>query len=234
MASDNFVIGAETKISLTIMPSESLLQETLSAPGDVAITLTAAVTAADETLTVTAVTGPVPIGTPILLTEGSDTLLVYTSGHVATGATSIPIEAADSAIGTGATGTYTAMLVLEGGTTSDESINNSDTESITYGKNAGWSTGKVTSAGWEASYSFNVLPDDLGYRRLLYAAQNAVKGVRVWVRKEDPAPEGKTSGDYIEGLADVLDFTKSNPADNIITGSCTFKGRGAPVTGRAA
>jgi hypothetical protein len=93
----------------------------------------------------------------------------------------------------------------------------------------GYSTGIVTKAAWNLSYSFNVLPSDPGYFRLAAAATQAVGGIRGWVRKVDPAPSGYTNGESIEGLCDVTDFTKSNPADGIITGKCTFKGRGAPV-----
>lgn len=225
----NFVIGNKTKIYFTVMPESLLALDIPTKPTDVTITTTAAGDAADETLTVTALTGPVPAGTAIRLAETTNTYTIYTTADAELGATSLPVEALAEAIPIGATGQYKAMLLLQGGTTSDEQIQATDQEVTVYGDDLGFSTGIVTKASWSISYSFNVLPSDLSYFRLAYAAQNAVKGVRGWIRKEDPAPAGYTSGEVIEGLADVTDFSKSNPSDGIITGKCTFKGRGTPA-----
>ena len=225
----NFVIGNKTKLYFTVMPGSLLALDTPTKPTDQTITLTAAADVADEELTITALTGPVPAGTAIKLTQSTNTFIVYTTADAATGATSLPVEALTVAIPSGATGQYKSMLLLQGGTTSDEQIQATDQEVTVYGDDLGFSTGIVTKASWNISYSFNVLPSDLSYFRLAYAAQNAVKGVRGWIRKEDPAPAGYTSGEIIEGLCDVTDFSKSNPSDGIITGKCTFKGRGTPT-----
>lgn len=235
MAAQNFVIGNKTKIFFSILP-ESLLAAPI-APSDVNIVVDVPGTGSNlavgaKVLPVTALTNPVPTGTPIVLKDGTGvdapTFLVYTTASAKKGATEIAIEATTVGIPDGATGTYTAMLLLEGGTTSDEQIQAQDTESMVYNDELGYSTGQVTKATWMISYSFNVLPSDIGYARLSYAAIHAARGIRGWVRKEDPAPAGYTKGEVIEGLCDVTDFSKSNPSDGIITGKCTFKGRGAP------
>lgn len=227
----NFVIGNKTKIFFSVLP-DSLLDAPV-APTDVTITLSAAATLGAISLLVTALSGPVPAGTAIVLTSGSGgsavKTTVYTTESAKAGATALKVEATSGAIASGATGSYKAMLLLVGGTTSDEQIQANDQEVTVYGDDLGFSTGIVTKANWSISYSFNVLPSDLGYARLVYAAQNAVKGIHAWVRKEDPAPAGYTTGEIIEGLCQVTDFSKSNPADGIITGKCTFKGRGTPT-----
>jgi len=231
MAANNFVIGNKTKIYFTVMP-DSLL-DTPVAPTDVTITTSAAATSGATSLAVTALSGPVPAGTAVVLTSGSGgsavKTTVYITEHAKTGDTSLAVEATSGAIASGATGQYKALLMLQGGTTSDENIEANDQQVTVYGDELGFATGIVTGASWSISYSFNVLPSDLGYFRLAYAAQNAVKGIRGWVRKEDPAPAGYTSGEIIEGLCDVTGFSKSNPADGIITGQCTFTGRGTPT-----
>lgn len=160
--------------------------------------------------------------------------LVYTTKHAKTGDISLFVEPLAASIPSGAIALHSGLQLLEGGTTSDEQIQSKDTESQTYGKGLKYSTGKVTGASWQVSYSFNVLPTDPGYFSMKYAAQNALAGVRGWVKKVDPAPDGYTIGELIQGVCDVTDFTKTNPSEGIITGKATFKGRGTPTIGHYA
>ncbi len=160
--------------------------------------------------------------------------LAYSTKDAKTGDTSLFVEPLAETIATGSVCLHSGLQLLQGGTTSDEQIQSKDTESQIYGKGLIYSTGKVTGASWQVSYSFNVLPSDPGYFSLKYAAANAIAGVRGWVRKLDPAPDGYTVGERIEGVCDVTDFSKTNPSDNIITGKCTFKGRGTPTIGHYA
>lgn len=155
----------------------------------------------------------------------------YTTQHAKTGDAQLVVEPLAAALASGDIALHYGLQLLEGGTTSDEQIQAKDTESQVYGKGLKYSTGKVTGASWQVSYSFNVLPSDVGYFRLAYAAQNAIAGIRGWVKKVDPVPDGYTEGESIQGLADVTDFSKSNPAEGVITGKCTFKGRGTPTLG---
>lgn len=157
-----------------------------------------------------------------------------TSASAATGATTIAVKPVAVQIPNGAIALHQGLVLLQGGTSSEESISADDTETQVYGEGLTYSTGVVTGAGWEVSYEFNVLPTDPGYGRLAYAAQQAIGGVYGWVRKVDPTPAGKTSGETIEGLVQITDFSKSNPAGDIITGSLTFKGRGTPTLAQAA
>lgn len=216
----NFVIGNKTAFYFSILPDEILNADEMVAPSNVNITLTAAGVLNATTLAVGALSGPVPAGTAIPLTDGVapniDKYVVYTTEHAATGDTSLAVEALPSAIPATATGTYVGMLLLVGGTTSDEQIQAKDQEVFVYGDELGFSDGIVTGASWSISYTFNVLPSDLGYYRLSWAAQNAVRGFRCWVRKVDPAPAGYTQGESIEGLCDVTDFSKTNPADGTL------------------
>lgn len=210
-SSSNFVIGNKTKIYFSVMPSQLL--DNPVAPSNVNITTTALAAINATTIAVSALSGPVPAGTPIKLTSGQTSVWVYTTESKAAGAISLAVEALTAAVASGSTGTYTALLELVGGTTSEESIQSTDQEVTVYGDDLGYSTGIVTRANWQISYTFNVLPSDAGYFRLAYVAQNAVQGVRGWIRKADAPPAGYSTGETIEGLVDVTDFRKTNPAD---------------------
>lgn len=142
----------------------------------------------------------------------------YTTSHAKTGDAQLFVEPLAAAIASGSVCLHSGLQLLEGGTTSDEQIQSKDTESQTYGKGLKYANGKVTGASWQISYSFNVLPTDPGYYSMKYAARNALAGVRGWVRKLDPAPDGYTVGERIEGVCDCTDFGKTSPADGIITG----------------
>lgn len=301
MANQNFLVGVKTQILFGILPSEILQLDELAPPPDVTITLSAAASAGATSLAVTALTGPVAIGTPlkfapvtvITLTAASavgDTTLdvdaltralpagakivfpgvtAKLTAGAAIGATSLQVRALTAALTSGATGNYTdpkgklayttahaltgdtaisvaplkeaipnatvcahqGLLLLQGGKTSDEQINNKDTQSIVYSADGlGYADGLITGADWKISYSTNYLPIDPGYQRLRYAAENAIGGVRGYVRKIDPAPEGATVGNSIEGLVDLGTFSVSNPAENIMEVKTDFIGRGSPIT----
>lgn len=154
--------------------------------------------------------------------------IVYVAADAASGATTIAIEPAAAAVTSGHLGVNYGLVLLQGGTTSSEQLQATDTTTNVYGTRLPYEDGVVTGANWQISYSFNVLPSDIGYARLSYAAAYALDGARGWVKKIDPTPSGYTNGETIQGIADITDFSKENPSDGIITGSCTFKGRGAP------
>lgn len=228
MPSQNFVIGNKTKIRFTVMP-DSLIDNP-AAPADVTITTSGSASSNATTIPVNALSGPVPAGTPLKFTKsGQPDVIAYTTASAATGATSLIVEALSGAIATASSATYTALLLLVGGTTSDENIQSNDQEVTIYGDDLGFSTGRVTAATWQVTYGFNVLPSDPGYFRIAWAARNAVNGALGWLKKEDQAPSGFTNGESISGLVAVTDFSKTAPSDGIITGSVTFKGRGAPT-----
>jgi hypothetical protein len=168
--------------------------------------------------------------------SGETMVTVYTTADAASGATAISIEAQTgrTTIASGGFGVHRGLVLLEGGTTSNQQMQSTDTETRVYGTKLPYSTGTVTGASWQASYTTNVLPTDIGFFRLKYAAVNALDGVRGWVNKMDPVPTGFTQGDAIQGLCDVTDFQQTNPADGIITATCTFKGRGTPTITHAA
>lgn len=142
----------------------------------------------------------------------------FVTTDVAAAATSIPIEPAGFAMANASVGVHYGLVLLQGGTTSSEQLQAQDTETRVYGGKLPYSTGIVTGASWQVSYSFNVLPSDIGYTRLAYCAQYALDGARGWCKKQDPPPAGYTTGELIQGVADVTDFQKTNPAEGIITG----------------
>lgn len=229
----NFQRGVDTKISFGVMPP-SLLDPTipLAPPPDVTVTTTAGVAALDEDITVTALSGPIAPGSALLLIAGTAKLVVYTTAEAEQGATTIEILPAAAAIASGAVANHKGLILLTGGTNSQEQINNQGQQISIYQDEtgSGFQDGIVTTANWMFTYNFNALPDDLGYYRLKYTALNAIKGVRGFVRKEDPIGPGITQGERIEGLADIEGWSVDNPADGIVAGNLTFAGRGNPIS----
>ncbi len=233
--STNFIIGNKTKFFFTVMPDELLALPEVVPPVDVPITVSEAIEIAEVELTVGALTGPIPAGTPIRLTVNggatpADRLTVYTTQHAKTGDNVLEIEPAQKALTTGAIGTYTAKLLLIGGTTSSKQIQNQNVESKIYGDKLTYTTGAITSATWMVDYTANVLPSDDGNHRVEYAAVHAVEGVHGYLWLEQPAPVGYAKGKVIEGLVQLENINDTMPADNIVTFTTKFLGRGTPKT----
>lgn len=310
MSNQNFVIGVKTRFFFGLMPASLLSLATPTRPTDVVVTTTSATNAAAVSMAVSALSGPIPKGTPIAMNTAASTVvvtttataaigatslsvsalsaaipsgsiidfngeeivttslaasgattisvqplvfgvrsgalglyvattvtpvIVYTSADAAAGATSISIDAQTgrTTIASGDIGLHRGLILLQGGTTSNEQLQSQNTETRVYDIKLPYSTGIVTGATWTLSYTTNVLPTDIGFFRLNYAGAYALDGVRGWVLKQDPVPAGYTTGSSIQGLCDVTDFQKTNPADGIITATCTFTGRGAPTIGYA-
>lgn len=230
----NFLRGVQTKVFFGIMPDALLALPELQAPADVTVTLSAAIVLADDTISVTALSAPIAAGTPLTFVLAGPPIVkltVYTVAEAAAGATSILIAPADGAIATAAVCAHKGLILLKGGTTSQMQIQNQDQTTKIYQDEDGdrFDDGIVTSAGWEMSYSFNVLGDDASYYRLSYCSANAVNGVRGYLRRELAAPPTYAKGKIMEGLVDVTTNSEDAPADNMVTGQCTFKGRGAPI-----
>ena len=237
MALKNFLPGVKTKIFWGNLTQFELAAASLSGlllpPANQTITLSAAVTVSAVTLAVTALTAPVAAGTPLKFVSGGNSFVVETSTDVPLGATSIPIIASQTAIPTAAVCAHLGLILLKGGTNSQEQIQNTSQDIQVYGDSAtgpAFKDGIITDAMWSVSYDFKVLPDDLGYRRLKYTVIHASAGARGYILKVDPAPPGYATGESIGGLADIADWSIDNPSDNIISGKCSFKGRGTPVT----
>lgn len=241
MALKNFLPGVRTKIFWGNLTKFELSQASLGGlllpPADQVITLSSAVTLSANTIAVTALTAPLAAGTPLKFVSGTGSFVVLTKADALTGATSISIEPSTVAIATAAVCTHSGLILLKGGTNSQEQIQNTSQDIQVYQDatdNTAFKDGIITDAMWSVSYDFKVLPDDLGYYRLKYSAIYASAGARGYVVKQDPAPPGYATGESIGGLADVADWSIDNPSDNIIGGKCTFKGRGAPVTKAAS
>lgn len=234
MTIKQFVRGVNTKIYYTVLATETLqdwLTGPIVPPDDVNITTGAAIIANATSITVTALGGPIPAGTAIELTQGSNKLVVTTSASVATGATSIPIYAAQGALNTAATGTYVAKLLLVGGTNSQRQITNGDTEVQIYqdATSGGYKDGSITNAMAQVTYNYNFLNGDLGFSRLLYTAMNAIDGVRGYLWHELEPPAGYEVGHTLHGLVDLMEFPADAPAEGLVTGNTTFKFRGKPT-----
>jgi hypothetical protein len=232
----NFLPGVKTKIYWGNLAQVQLVQANLTGilvpPPDVTVTLAAVLANGANVLSVSALTGSIAAGTALSFTSGTDRFVVYTTADALTNATSIAIRESQVSIPSGAVCAHKGLILLKGGTNSQEQIQNTSQDIQVYQDSTGlgYKDGIITDAMWQVSYDFKVLPDDLGYYRLKYTAKTAVGGSRGYVRKVDPAPPGFVTGETIEGLADITDWSVDNPSDNIVAGKCTFKGRGEPIT----
>lgn len=242
-----FVIGAKTKISFSVMPDELLALPVPVAPEDVEIEVTEAINPDETELTVDALSGPVPAGTPITLTTGTGanarSLTVFTTHSAWTNETVLKVakvtakqiqramkDPAATEFPTDATGTYVAMLVINGGTSAQKQIQNSNTETRTFSaEGMKFAEGVITGASWSISMDYNVLPLDPGFYRVNFATINALDGAHGWIWFEDPAPVGFDSGNGLNGLCQIENISQTNPADGIITGQSQFLGRGTPT-----
>lgn len=132
------------------------------------------------------------------------------------------------------TATYVAKLRLQGGTQSGSEISAERQQTQVFEDPQGFQDGVVTSQSWSLPITANLLPDDDSYRRLYYAATNAVSGREVFVWSEGPAPAGFTTGDGIKGACIVEGFTTEYPADGILSYNTNLAGQGSPILTRYA
>jgi hypothetical protein len=251
--SQSFLIGVKTKIFFTVMPDELLALPEIVPPTDVTFTTDAAIDVGDDEVALSAaLSKPVPAGTPISLTVGAGaaarTLTVFTSEHAKTGdevLAVVPVTAkqiqramkdnAATQFPTAATGTYVAKLLLQGGTSAQKTIENQDTDTQMFASEGlSFRSGVITSANWNISYDFNVLPLDPGYYRLNWSTINGIGGAHGYVWFEDPAPQGYDTGNSVAGLCQSQNINQTNPADGIITGQSQLLGRGTPKFGSYA
>lgn len=201
--------------------------------GDLRVVTTAAAASSATTITIAPLAKALTSGAVGYRYTGALNI-AYLTADAASGATSLSVEPLGAAIAADDVALHKGLLLLAGGTQAQEQIDSTDTTTTIFGDELPYATGAVTGASWNISYNFNVLPSDVGYGRLKYAAVNALRGARGWVKKVDPAPAGFSTGETIEGLCDITGWSTDNGADAIITGQATFTGRGKPQTARIA
>lgn len=201
-------------------------------PIDVTLTTTAAASANATTIAVSSLSGAIAGGTPLTFGTGASAVTAYLSADATAGDTSISVEPLSAPIGNTTTATYTSKLRLLGGTSTGATIGAERTESLVFEDPLGYSDGLVTSQNWEVPWTANLLADDDAYRRVYYAASQAVSGRELFLWQEDAPPAGATEGDGLKGAVVVTNFTKDFPSDGILTFNCTFTGQGSPTITR--
>ena len=218
--------GDKVKVYVALLPLGSRVE-----PVDVTVTTgSGGITAASNTITVAALSGPIAAGTPLLFTNGGGgKLLTYLATDAVAGATSLAVETTTGSLAGTCTASYVAKLRLAGGTSTGAKIGNSTTESLVFEDQQGYEDGVVTKANWEIPWTANLLADDDSYRRIYYAASNGTSGREVYVWQYDPPPVGATTGDGLKGACIVGDFSKDFKSDAIVTFQTTFKGQGSPT-----
>lgn len=173
-------------------------------------------------------------GTPLTFTNGSGaSRKVYLSEDAKAGDTVLQIETMQGgAISGVCTATYTPKMRLLGGTQAGAQIGAERQQTQVFEDDLGYQDGVVTSQTWSIPWTANLLADDDAYRRIFYAATNAVEGREVYVWQEDPPPAGSTVGDGLKGACIVENFNKEFPANGILTFTTTFQGQGSPAITR--
>ncbi|MCC5640641.1 hypothetical protein LC593_33380 [Nostoc sp. CHAB 5844] len=230
--SQTFQVGAGNKVKLfvALLPLGSRTE-----PIDVTVTTTAAIASGATSVAVTALTGPIAGGTPLTFSNGTDNLTVYLAKDAKAGATSLNVEPTTAGLtGSSSTAEYKAKLRLLGGTQLNANINSDRTDVLVFEDPLGYKDGAITGQSWELPWTANLLSDDEAFRRVAYAAANAVSGREVYVWQEDPPPAGFAKGDGLKGACCVMNFQKSLQSTAICTVSLTFQGQGSPTITRYA
>jgi hypothetical protein len=221
--------GNKVKVYVALLPLGDRTE-----PTDVTVTTSASAISGATTLAITALTGAIAGGTPMLFDASGTKVGGYLTEDAKLGATSLNVEALTSAIASGATASYTAKLRLLGGTQADVQINADRTDVLVFEDPMGYKDGAITSQSWEIPWTANLLTDDEAYRRVFYAASNAVTGREIWVWQQDPPPASYAVGDGLKGATVITGFKKSLESQGICKISLNFIGQGSPIITRFA
>lgn len=215
-------VGNKIKVYVALLPKGSR-----TAPTDVTVTVDTGggAVASDTSIGVTALSGAIAKGTPLLFSGGTKAVL---SADAAAGATTLTVSPLDGAIADAETATFTAKTRLLGGTQADLSLGNTTTDVLVFEDAGGYNDGAVTGASWSISWSANELLDDTTFDAIEYNARNATSGQEVYIWHESPPPTGYTVGRTYHGPAIIEGFDMTRPSDGLLSYSCTFQGRGTP------
>ncbi|MEH1808425.1 hypothetical protein [Nostoc sp.] len=226
--SKTFQVGAGNKVKLyvALLPLGDRTE-----PVDVTVTATG-ITSAATSVTVTALEGPIAGGTPLLFDNETTKLLVYLTKDALAGATTLTIEPATAALTGSSTAEYVAKLRLLGGTQLNANINSDRTDVLVFEDLLGYKDGAVTGQSWELPWTANLLSSDEAFRRVFFAASQAVSGREVYVWQEDAPPAGFAVGDGLKGATVVMNLSKALQSTSILTFTCTFMGQGSPTITR--
>lgn len=227
--SKTFQVGAGNKVKLyvALLPLGDRTE-----PEDVTVTAAGGITSAATSVTVTALSGAIGGGTPLLFDNGTAKLLVYLTADAKVGATTLTIEPATAALTGSSTAEYVAKLRLLGGTQLNANINSDRTDVLVFEDLLGYKDGAVTGQSWELPWTANLLSDDEAFRRVFFAASQAVSGREVYVWQEDAPPTGFAVGDGLKGATVVMNLQKNMTSTAILSLTCTFMGQGSPTITR--
>lgn len=228
--SKTFQIGAGDKVKLyvALLPLGSRTE-----PIDVEdITASAGITANATTVTVDALTGAIAGGTPLTFDNGTAKQVVYLATDAKVGETVLKIEPNLTALVGTSTANYIVKSRLLGGTQLNANINANRTNVLVFEDPLGYEDGAITSQSWELPWTANLLTDDEAYRRVSYAATQAVAGREVYIWQQDPPPAGYATGDGLKGACVVMNLQKNLQSNAICTVQMQFMGQGSPTITR--
>jgi hypothetical protein len=220
-------VGDKIKVYVALLPKGSRV-----APVDVEVTVSTGggALATETSIGVTALSGAIAKGTPLVFSGGTK---AYLAADAATGATTLTVEPLSGAIADAETADFIAKTRLLGGTQADLSLGNTTTDVLVFEDPGGYNDGAVTGSSWSISWSAQELLDDATFEAIEYNARNANSGQEIYIWHESATPTGATTGRTYHGPSIIEGFDMSRPSDGLLTYSCTFQGRGTPNFDRA-
>lgn len=222
-----FQVGTGGNIKIYIA---GLAQGATTAPTTLSetVTLSAAVTLNDTSITITAgLSELLPKGSILTFADGTNKSVIV-SADAAAGATTINIIASPHAtIAISSTATANYKILLTGTTDVSPDISSNTEQSVVHSDALGFQNKAVTSQNMTIPITANLLADDSGTNVLAEFAINAVTR-EVWFWVEEPAPALYTTGNVTDGRALVTNYSKALPADGILTYTATLDVQGSP------
>jgi hypothetical protein len=223
-----FQVGAGDKIKVfvALLPLGDRAE-----PEDVTITAGSGITSSATSITVTALSGPIPAGTELVFDNSTTKRTVTLTKDAKVGATSLVISPANGALTGSSTSAYTAKLRLLGGTQADVQIASDNTDVLVFEDPGGYKDGAITAQSWTIPWQAQLYEDDPALKRVKFAARKAITQREIYIWHESPLPVGDqyTTGEVIQGATCIMNFTKTLPSNGLCTVGFTFQGRGEPT-----
>ena len=225
---------AKAKETILKVSAPLLNADTAVEPVDVTISLTAAATAGDTSLTVAALPAALKKNNILTFTWGTgNSVDVLITANADAGATTVAVDSVAGDVGDGVpaidisatatfdqlyrvAGTETADLTLSEGVTTYTSNTYDSANAVVY------DTATIDTASWSISRVGRQKLSDYGYVQCHNAA---FQKLPVWVKLERPGENNVIAVTY-EGVAWVTGFSDTGAATALNDGGWTFQGNG--------
>lgn len=208
--------------------------ETATEPTDVTIELSAAATAGDTSLTVTALPAALKANNILTFTWGTgNSVDVLITANADVGATTVSVDAVSGDVGDGvpaidvsATATFDQLYRVAGTETADftkaEGVTTYTSNTYDSANAVVYDTATIDTASWSISRAGRAKNSDFGYVQCVEAA---FQHKPVWVKLERPGEDNEIAVIY-EGVAWVTGYNDTGASTALNDGGWTFQGNG--------